>query len=107
MRTDLRRELTRAIKGKDRIAVSALRSALAAIENSEAVPDDSPASGSVGVGSTEVERRQLTDEDVHAIVTAEVRQRITAAEEYDRLARADVAERLRAEADVLRRHLER
>ncbi|MGA6166843.1 GatB/YqeY domain-containing protein [Amycolatopsis magusensis] len=107
MRTDLRRGLTQAIKGKDRIAISAIRSALAAIDNAEApsVEHHATTSIAVGVGSTEVERLHLTDADLHAIVDEEVQQRAKAAEEYERLGRAEQAERLRAEADVLRRYL--
>jgi uncharacterized protein len=107
VRTNLRRDLTAAIKDRDRVAISALRSALAAIENSEApeVDDRAPVVPTAGLGSTEVERRRLTDADVRAIVEAEVRQRAAAAEEYDRLGRTEAATRLRAEADVLRRHL--
>ncbi|ONI91863.1 hypothetical protein ALI22I_06900 [Saccharothrix sp. ALI-22-I] len=107
MRTNLRRDLTEAIKVRDRVAIAALRSALAAIENAEApeVDDRRPVVPTAGVGSTEVERRHLTEADVHTIVAAEVTQRSTAAAEYERLGRADQAERLRAEADVLRRHL--
>jgi uncharacterized protein len=108
VRTSLRRDLTEAIKVRDRVAISALRSALAAIENSEAPPpvdNHGSPTGPAGVGATEVERLQLTEADVRAIVEAEVLQRSAAAEEYERLGRAEAAERLRAEADVLRRHL--
>ena len=113
MRTDLRRDLTAALKARDRVAVSALRSALAAIENAEAVPAPQPAAGgddrvagsSLGVGSAESDRRVLTAADLHAIVRNEVTERVTAADGYAQHGRDDAAERLRAEADVLRRYL--
>ncbi|CAM4218315.1 GatB/YqeY domain-containing protein [Kibdelosporangium persicum] len=107
MRTTLRRDLTEAIKARNRVAISALRSALAAIENAEAPPmDDHPKEMmAAGAGSTEIERRHLTDADLYAIVASEVEQRSAAADQYDKLGREDVAARLRAEADVLRHHL--
>ena len=106
----LRRALTTALKSRDAVAVSALRSALAAIENAGAVdaaqaplPGSGPIAGAVaGLGASEVERRPV---DVRAVVTAEVEQRHAAAREYAELGRPDRAERLRAEAEVLAAHL--
>ena len=106
----LRRALTTALKARDAVAVSALRSALAAIENAGAVdashvppPGSGPIAGAVdGLGAAEVERRPV---DVHAVVAAEVEQRRAAAREYAELGRPDHADRLHAEADVLASHL--
>ncbi|MFE0024316.1 GatB/YqeY domain-containing protein [Amycolatopsis sp. NPDC059021] len=116
MRTELRRDLTAAIKDRDRVAVAALRSALAAIENAEAVPVDQHrkagevsgehvAAAAVGLGAAEVERRHLTEADVREIVAREVSERTASAAEYERLGRGDDADRLRAEAGVLGRYL--
>jgi uncharacterized protein len=107
----LRRALTSALKARDAVAVSALRSALAAIENASAVdashvpPSNSgPIAGAVdGLGAAEVERRPV---DVGAVVAAEVQQRREAAREYAALGRPDRADRLHAEADVLAAHLQ-
>jgi uncharacterized protein len=105
----LRRALTTALKSRDAVAVSALRSALAAIENAGAVdpghapPGSGPIAGAVdGLGAAEVERRPV---DVRAVVAAEVEQRRAAAREYTELGRPDHADRLHAEADVLAAHL--
>jgi uncharacterized protein len=106
----LRRALTAALKSRDAVAVSALRSALAAIENAGAVdpvqappPGTGPIAGAVdGLGAAEVERRPV---DARAVVAAEVEQRRAAAREYAELGRPDHADRLRAEADVLAAHL--
>ncbi|MFI5609612.1 GatB/YqeY domain-containing protein [Amycolatopsis sp. NPDC051903] len=116
MRASLRAGLTTALKNRDRVATTALRSALAAIDNAEAVPVDQPLStaagdehvvgAALGVGAAETARRELTDTDVRAIVAHEVRERTTAADKYERLGRTDAAERLRAEAVVLKQHLE-
>lgn len=120
MRANLRDNLKTALKARDHIAITALRSALAAIENAEAVPVDPPspsvpenevtgnehiAGSTAGLGAADAERRHLTEADLLSIVEKEVRERSVAAQEYERLGRDDLAERLRAEAEVLSRHL--
>ena len=115
MRASLRKDLTAALKARDRVAVTALRSVLAAIDNAEAVPVDHPVASSTGndhvagaatgLGAAEAERRHLTEADLRSIVENEVRERLGAAEEYEQRGRNDVADRLRAEAEVLSRHL--
>lgn len=117
MRTSLRNDLTTAIKARDRVAVAALRSALAAIENAEALPVEEPTAtrtgnehvvaAAIGAGAAEAERRHLTDNDIRSIVENEIEERSSAAGEYERAGRGDAAERLRAEAAVLSRHLDR
>jgi uncharacterized protein YqeY len=115
LRADLRSALARAIKARDPVAASALRSALAAVENAEAIDaatvpkagaGDARVAGSlVGLGAGEAERRPLTAAEVEAIVRAEVTERRAAALEYRRLGRPEHADRLLAEAAVLERHL--
>jgi uncharacterized protein YqeY len=116
LRPRLRAALTAAMKARDPTAVAALRSALAAIDNAEAVdPAHTPAVGLgagpiakavTGLGAGEVARRQLTAHEEAAVVAAEVAERRSAAAEYDHLGRADDASRLRAEADVLAAQLD-
>lgn len=114
MRAQLSAALVEAMKARDSVAITALRSALAAIDNAEAVdvarapqPGVTPhLAGSVlGVRAADVPRRSRTEAEVQARVRAEVDERLTAAADYERMGRAEPAERLRAEADVLRRHL--
>jgi uncharacterized protein len=115
MLAELRRDLAVAVRARDPVATSALRSALAAIENAGAAdpaeaPEPgvgrSPIAGSVrGLGAAEVRRRELTAAEVEEIVRAEVAGRLAAAGDYLRLGRRDRAERLRAEAAVLTRYL--
>lgn len=113
MRTTMRADLTAAVKVRDKPAIAALRSALAAIENAEAVPLDESTDlsgtaqivGGTPFGSAEAERRSLTEDEVAAIVAREVSERTSAAAEYVRLGRDDQAARLRAEAEVLSRYL--
>lgn len=94
--------------------MTALRSALAAVENAESVPVDRPVDTSTGEiagavefgsGEGEVARRELSEDDVRAIVEGERGNRTAAAQEYQDLGRPDDAARLRAEADVLARYL--
>ena len=109
----LRRDLLAAIKARDAVAVAALRSALSAIENAEAVevfaaPDvvgSEHIAGATSGRAAEVERRALTDTDVRGLVQSQVDQRSMAAREYEELGRQGAADRLRAEADVLRGYL--
>ncbi|HEY2670831.1 MAG TPA: hypothetical protein VGJ07_10695 [Rugosimonospora sp.] len=112
LRERLRAALPVAMKARDRVAVAALRSTLAALDNAEAV--DRPASVDerlaieqipVGVGAAEVERLVLTPEQVESIVRAEVAERETAAREYEVAGRPERAEQLRSEARVLTAHL--
>lgn len=122
MRSGLQDELKAALKSRDRVAISALRSALAAIANAEAVPaDQSPdaaANGSAGsaasehvvgavngLGATEARRRELSAADLRSIVAKEVEDRSAAASEYEGLGQHEVAGRLRSEAAVLSRLL--
>jgi uncharacterized protein YqeY len=89
--------------------VSALRSAIAAIDNAGAVdaPDAKAASGGViagamrGVGASEVPRRELSETEVASLVRHEIAQRETAVAEYARHGREDDAARLRAEIELL------
>jgi len=115
LRTLMRRDLMTALKAKDAVATTAIRSLLAAIDNVEAPPADSHspevaqnehiAGSAVGLGAAEIERRQLTDADLQSVIEAEIQERSTAATEYERLGRDDHAGRLRAEAEVLQRYV--
>ncbi|MGL5931242.1 MAG: hypothetical protein ACRCY8_20105 [Dermatophilaceae bacterium] len=101
-----------ALRTRDRVALTALRSALSAVGNAEAVPVDTvPRAGAAeqsaaGVGAADVPRRALTESDVRAIVLAEVAEREDAAASLVTAGRPDDAARLRAEAAVLREHLD-
>ena len=86
LRQRLRAALPAALKTRDRLAVAALRSTLAAIDNAEAV--DRPAA---------VDRHLA----IERIVRAEVAEREAAAVEYERAGHRDLAEQLRGEASAL------
>ena len=106
--------LTRAMKTRDRVAVSALRSTLGALANAEAVGvatsvaavgSQDFAGSSSGVGSSEVVRRTLADHETAELVLAEAVEREDAAEGYDAAGQSSRAEQLRAEATVIRSFL--
>jgi uncharacterized protein len=111
VRGRLQQALRAALQARDQAAVSALRSAQAAIGNAEAVPPPpgSPAAarnehfaGAIeGPGAAEAPRRMLTEEQASEIVRTEVAERLEAAELYDGSGHAERAVRLRREADAL------
>ncbi len=132
VRDELRAALAQALKEQDSAAVSALRSALAAIGNAEAVDASqilAPPTGTlevgeadltgsavglggpeeagsvVGLGVAEVERRALSDEEVEEIVRTEGAERLAAASSYEEMGQSERAARLREEAAVLGRYL--
>ena len=104
VRTSLRRDPTAALKAQDRVAIAALWSALAAIENAEApaadqaglatVDSEHIAGSIVGLGAAEAPRRQLTESDLRAIVETQVQQRLVAATGYEQVDRHDLVQRL-------------
>lgn len=115
LRERLRAALPAAMKARDAVAVAALRSALAAIDNAEAVGAAlaPPGAGSadvagavLGVGAAEAERRSLTDAQVEELVRAEVADRQAAARQYEHAGHRQRAERLRGEAGVLGAYLD-
>ncbi len=106
----LQAALRAALKQRDTAAISALRSALAAIGNAEALPAPAAQGGgggqyvagsTAGLGATEASRRVLTDAEIAGIVTAEIAYRRAAAAAYEQAGHADRAGRLRREAAAL------
>jgi uncharacterized protein YqeY len=113
LRRRLGEALRVAMRSRDRLTVMVLRSALAAIDNAEAV--EAPAGAGrgpaieqspVGAGAADVERRALTEAEVEQIVRAEAAAREAAARDYDAANRPERAESLRAEARILLAALE-
>jgi uncharacterized protein len=109
--TRLRAALTTAMKARDTAAVTAVRAALAAIDNAGAVAPpgdarplvDGPIAGAVsGLGAAEATRRDLSDDDIATLVWAEVSDREEAAAGYEQAGHDEHAQRLRQEAAALR-----
>ena len=72
VRDRMQRDLRVAIKARDHTRVSVLRSTLGAIANAEAVPAQDRPNVPGGDATTEVDRRELTDADVAAVVAREI-----------------------------------
>lgn len=106
--TRLRADLPVALRARDQVATRAIRTALAAVANAEAVPVPEPR-GSLDppvVGaSQEVERRQLDAADVERILVEELADRRDTIERYEAHGRTAEADELRAELAVLARYL--
>lgn len=113
LRSLLRADLVATIKMRKTDTTSALRSAIAAIDKAEAVAaPTSPevatsktiAGARAGVGSTEVERRDLSIAEVQALLSDQMAECEAAAELYASRGQQDAASRLRREADILRKY---
>jgi uncharacterized protein len=114
LRDALRQGLTAALKARDPDARAALRTAIAAVDNAEAVPAPDPnpattsahiAGASSGPGSTEATRRQLNGSELRDILRDQIDERTREADRYDTLGQADAAERLRRQARTLAAYL--
>jgi uncharacterized protein YqeY len=117
VRSRLQAALRAAMKERDTVTASGLRSALSAIANAEAVPlpvaspgpsarpvaQSSPhfAGAVAGLGAAEVSRREVTEDEAAAIAAAEAADRRAAARDYQAAGRADRAGRLRREAQAI------
>jgi uncharacterized protein YqeY len=108
----LRLELTTAMKQRDPDAVVALRTAIAAIENAQAIEVRDTGLGATmahmsraghEAAQTELPRRELSDAQVDAIIRAQINERQQDSKRYDALGQAEAATHLRAEAAALAR----
>lgn len=86
----IRSDLTAAMKARDAVTTGTLRMALAAITNAEVAGESA---------------RRLTDDEVVAVLTREVRKRNEAAEVYQGAGRPELAAKERAEIEVLSGYL--
>lgn len=105
LRRALRERLTQAMRDRDRAAAGALRSALAALSNAEAVPTDGGlgpttsahvAGAAIGLGAGEADRLELGAAAELDLVRGEIRELRHSIEIYEAAgdpARAAVAER--------------
>ncbi|MHA3705017.1 GatB/YqeY domain-containing protein [Jatrophihabitans sp. YIM 134969] len=86
----LQSDLNTAMKARDEVTLATLRMALTAVTTEEVA------------GS---EHRELSDDDVLTVLTREAKKRREAAEAFDAAGRTELAERERAEGEVLARYL--
>jgi hypothetical protein len=110
----LRRDLTAAMKERDRNTAAMLRTALGALDNAEAVvvPANGPAAAGThvagagsGVGSTEARRQAVTGGQAREILRGLIAEQTGEADRYDTLGQASAAQRLRVQAGLLRKYL--
>jgi uncharacterized protein YqeY len=115
LRAALRHGLTTALKARDTDAMAVLRTAIAAIDNAQAVPAAglSPPAASAhvagarrGVGSTEAARRQLSGSELRDLLRDQIAEHAREADRYADLGQADAAQRLRRQARTLRAYLQ-
>lgn len=111
VRQRLRVDLRQAMKEREVLAVRALRSLLAAIDNAEAVAVEETSDGgthvakaAVGAGAGDRARRELTPADIAGIVQAEITERADARAQYLHGGRESEAEELTREIAVLTRY---
>ena len=90
MKTQIQADLTTAIKARDELTASTLRMVLTAITNEEVAGK---------------EHRELSDDDVVAVLGREAKKRRESAEAFDAAGRTELAERERAELGVLAGYL--
>ena len=105
LRERLRAALPTAMKSRDRTAIAVLRTVLSTLDNAEAVGGEVGGQAieqvAIGVGTTEAERRVLSEEEVAALVQQEVTERMSAAAAYERRGQVERAAQLRTEAAYL------
>jgi hypothetical protein len=99
LRSRLSADLLTAMKARDKETIATLRCLLAALDNAGA--QDPKAFGS----STEVPRKSLTQDELRALMNAEVTSRRTAIIDYERGGRHQDAARLEAELILISRYL--
>lgn len=90
MKSTLRKDLTAAMKAKDKTRVATLRMAIAAIGVEE-------------VAGTSA--RELSDAEIQKVLTREVKKRKESAEAFDGAGRAEQAAAERAEGEILAEYL--
>jgi uncharacterized protein YqeY len=104
----LRADLKVAMQTRAREEAGVLRTIIGAIDNAQSVPLD-PAFkpshvGSFGDRSLEVPRKALAQSDIDAVLSREIDERLSAAQEIEQAGRPDRADILRAEAAIIARY---
>lgn len=90
LKDQIKSDLTTSMKARDEVTSATLRMVLTAITNEEVAGK---------------EARELTDDDVLTVLGREAKKRRESAEAYDSASRPELADRERAELDVIARYL--
>jgi uncharacterized protein len=104
LRERLQADLPDAMRARDRDLTSVLRTTLAAIANAEAV-DHIGSNPAAGVGTNDVDRRELSDEEILTIVVAERDRLRELGAEMTAIGQHDEASSLLEQAAVLHRYV--
>ncbi|MBX3014038.1 MAG: GatB/YqeY domain-containing protein [Caldilineaceae bacterium] len=107
LREQMKADLTRAMKARQSETVATLRSVLAAIDNAEAVPVETPTQPIEPIAGQrhEVPRKVLSLDDIRQMVQKELDERRAASATYAQLGQSAEAERLATAADLLAGYL--
>jgi uncharacterized protein YqeY len=103
LRSGLTAGLRQAMLARDAVAIAAIRSLVAAVDNAGAVPLEGLNATVVG-RSGDVARRVLSADDLAAVLEGEAEERRAAIATYEMGGRGDAADRLRAELRVIDRY---
>lgn len=90
LKSQLRADMTAALKAKDTLRLSTLRMLLAAIQNAEVAGDAA---------------RELSDDDVIAVLQKEAKKRNESAVIYEQNGRGELAANERAEGEIIEEYL--
>lgn len=104
LRDQLKADLLKAMKARDKIATATIRTMLGAIDNAEAVPLP-PGLVFAMDGAGEVPRRLLTEEDIRAVLIREQEERRRAYENYQGLGLVEETERVKGELALFNHYL--
>lgn len=100
----IKQDMRQAMKDRNRTRLDVLRSLSARLSNTEAVDAQTEASTmGIGVGSTELERRQLTLEEVRNVILAELHEVEAALDGIDES--SSYAADLRQKAAIIREYI--
>jgi uncharacterized protein YqeY len=102
----LKAELRVAMKTRDQLRITTLRTMLSALDNATAVEVDPTIVPLQGI-TPDVPRRELSRHDEIEILRREAEGRRTALQQYESLGKMDVATRLRAELAIFDPYLDR
>jgi uncharacterized protein YqeY len=92
------------MKARDKSSIATLRCLLSVLDNAGARDAATAPTAVLGL-SAEVPRKSLTQNELHALMQAEVTSRRTAVMEYERIGRHQDAARLRAELVLISRYV--
>ena len=100
----LRGDLERALRTRDRLEISTLRTIIAAVENAAAVDVETSAEPKLGLGHDQP-RRELSDEDVAGVLLSEHNELVDAATRYRDLGLVEETADLERRARIVERYL--